>query len=224
MREYLLTLLDTNQALTWEEMLLHILMAAILAGIIYLSYFLTHTGSIYSRKFNVSLVMLTLLTTTVMAVIGNNVAMSLGMVGALSIVRFRTAIKDSRDSTYIFWAIVAGICCGAGDYFVGALGSAAVFFALLVLGRVKNDERLVLIVRGAREKEQSIESFVFLRFGNKASLRVKNTTESSVELIYELSRRQYDKAVRSTKGLMEKFYEIGQIDYINVVAQSDELI
>ena len=77
---------------------------------------------------------------------------------------------------------------------------------------------------GAREKEQSIESFVFLRFGNKASLRVKNTTESSVELIYELSRRQYDKAARSTKGLMEKFYEIGQIDYVNVVAQSDELI
>ena len=65
--------------------------------------------------------LLTVITTTVMIVIGNNIALSLGMVGALSIVRFRTAIKDSRDTVYIFWAIVVGICCGAGDYVVAAV-------------------------------------------------------------------------------------------------------
>lgn len=69
---------------------------------IFLSYAISHRGTIYSRKFNASLVILAVLTGTVMTVIGNNIALSLGMVGALSIVRFRTAIKDSRDTVYIF--------------------------------------------------------------------------------------------------------------------------
>ncbi len=64
--------------------------------------------------------MLAVLTGTVMIVIGNNIALSLGMVGALSIVRFRTAIKDSRDTMYLFWAIIVGICCGVGSFFVAA--------------------------------------------------------------------------------------------------------
>ena len=67
-----------------------------------------------------------------MTVIGNNIALSLGMVGALSIVRFRTAIKDSRDTTYIFWTIIVGICCGVGDYVVACVGSGVVFLVLLV--------------------------------------------------------------------------------------------
>lgn len=73
------------------------------------------------------------LTGTVMTVIGNNIALSLGMVGALSIVRFRTAIKDSRDTVYIFWSIIVGICCGVGDYLVAAVGSAVVFLITMVL-------------------------------------------------------------------------------------------
>lgn len=95
--------------------MLRMAVAAVIACFIFLSYRLSHSGSIYSMKFNVSLAVLTLITTTVMIVIGNNIALSLGMVGALSIVRFRTAIKDSRDTIYIFWAIVVGICCGAGS-------------------------------------------------------------------------------------------------------------
>ena len=62
-----------------------------------------------------------------MNVIGNNIALSLGMVGALSIVRFRTAIKDPRDTAYIFWGIAVGICCGVSDYLVAGLGSALIF-------------------------------------------------------------------------------------------------
>ena len=72
--------------------------AVVIASFIFLSYRLSHDGSIYSNKFNVSLVVLTLITTTVMIVIGNHIALSLGMVGALSIVRFRTAVKDTRDT------------------------------------------------------------------------------------------------------------------------------
>ena len=109
MSSYLADLIRQVEVLNVEEIAGQILVAAALGFVIYLSYFLAHAGTVYSRKFNVSLVTLTVLTTVVMTAIGNNVALSLGMVGALSIVRFRTAIKDSRDTVYIFWAIVAGL-------------------------------------------------------------------------------------------------------------------
>lgn len=138
---------EETGSLNTEQIILNILVAVILGGVIYLSYYFTHAGGVYSKKFNVSLITLTVLTATVMTVIGNNIALSLGMVGALSIVRFRTAIKDSRDTTYIFWTIIVGICCGVGDYVVACVGSGVVFLVLLVLGRVKNDNRILLIIR-----------------------------------------------------------------------------
>ena len=115
MKDKLFELFETNGELHFEAVALNISMAAVLGFLIFVSYYITHRGTIYSKKFNASLVVLTVLTGTVMTVIGNNVALSLGMVGALSIVRFRTAIKDSRDTVYIFWTIIVGICCGVGE-------------------------------------------------------------------------------------------------------------
>ena len=116
MREYLHQLLETTGGdLSAAVIAARLGVSVVIAAFLFLSYRLSHSGSVYSAKFNVSLAALTVITTTVMIVIGNNIALSLGMVGALSIVRFRTAIKDSRDTIYIFWAIVVGICCGAGD-------------------------------------------------------------------------------------------------------------
>ena len=107
MREYLFQLLETSGGeLTTHTIALRLAVSAVIAGFLFLSYRISHSGSIYSTKFNVSLAALTLITTMVMIVIGNNIALSLGMVGALSIVRFRTAIKDSRDTIYIFWAVL----------------------------------------------------------------------------------------------------------------------
>ena len=102
MRQILLELLENTGQLEPQAIVLRMLIGTVIAFFIYLSCQLSHEGSIYSKKFNVSLVALITITTAVMIVIGNNIALSLGMVGALSIVRFRTAIKDSRDTIYIF--------------------------------------------------------------------------------------------------------------------------
>ena len=110
MREKIYSLFTNPSDMTWQQILMNISAAAVLGMFIFVSYLISHRGTIYSKKFNASLVILTVLTGTVMTVIGNNIALSLGMVGALSIVRFRTAIKDSRDTVYIFWAIIIGIC------------------------------------------------------------------------------------------------------------------
>ena len=226
MREYIYELFESTGELTVETIVLRMAAASILACFIYLSYRISHDGSIYSRKFNVSLVALTMITTTVMIVIGNNIALSLGMVGALSIVRFRTAIKDSRDTIYIFWAIVVGICCGTGDYLVAAAGSAVVFLVLLLFGRIRSDNRALLILRAARINESKVESLIFQYYDRKAILRAKNTTEESTEYIYELNGKYLRKPLSEMaagKSITDAVYEIGGIEYFNLVMQNDEI-
>ena len=227
MRENLFQLLESSGGeLSTETILLRLVMSAIIAAFLFLSYRISHSGSIYSAKFNVSLVALTVITTTVMIVIGNNIALSLGMVGALSIVRFRTAIKDSRDTVYIFWAIVVGICCGSGDYLVAAAGSAVVFLLLLVFGRLRTDNRALLILRTARVNESKVESLIFQYYNRKAVLRAKNTTDESVEYIYELNGKYLRKPAdekAAGKSITDAIYEIGGIEYFNIVMQNDEI-
>lgn len=226
MREYLYELLESGGDLSAETVIIRLLVATVIAAFIFLSYRLSHSGSIYSSKFNISLMVLTVVTTTVMIVIGNNIALSLGMVGALSIVRFRTAIKDSRDTIYIFWAIVVGICCGAGDYLVAAAGSVFVFLVLLIFGRIRNDNRVLLILRTARNNETKVEALIFQYYNRKAILRSKNTTESSVEFIYELNGKYLNRDGRTgapARSITDSVYEIGDIEYFNIVVQNDEI-
>lgn len=223
MKDLLINILEQSGTLSTQSIILHIISAALISIAIYISYWFTHVGTAYSKKFNVSLVTLTILTATVMTVIGNNVALSLGMVGALSIVRFRTAVKDSRDATYIFWAIIVGICCGVGDYLVAGVGTAVVFGVLLLMGRVKNENRILLIIRGARSKEIEIEGIIFDYFNKKALLKVKNTTEQSVEFIFEMSRSAYNISYKRKQGITQKLYDLGNVEYVNIITQNDEI-
>jgi uncharacterized membrane protein YhiD involved in acid resistance len=223
MKDVLRLILEQGTALSVEEIILHIISSGLIGIAIYISYWYTHIGTAYSKKFNVSLITLTVLTGTVMTVIGNNIALSLGMVGALSIVRFRTAIKDSRDTTYIFWAIIVGICCGVGDYLVASVGTIVVFIILLILGRVRNENRILLIIKAARNNETAIEKVVFDYFHNKALLRVKNTSPESIEFIYELSRRTYEITYKKEKSITQLLYELDHVDYVNIVTQNDEI-
>ena len=222
MKDKLFELFETSGELQIGTVALHISMAAVLGFLIFVSYYITHRGTIYSKKFNASLVVLTVLTGTVMTVIGNNIALSLGMVGALSIVRFRTAIKDSRDTVYIFWTVIVGICCGVGDYMVALIGSAITFIVLLILGAIKNDNRMLIIVRGARNKQSIVTGYIFNIFKNKAILRVKNTTEDTMELIYEVSSSLLKKAEKDI-SITDGIYDLGGIEYVNIVMQNDEI-
>ena len=223
MTDVLRSMMDQGTTLSVESIVIQIVSAVIISFAIYISYWYTHIGTAYSKKFNVSLITLTILTATVMTVIGNNIALSLGMVGALSIVRFRTAIKDSRDTTYIFWAIIVGICCGVGDYLVASIGTCAVFIVLLFLGRVRNENRILLIIKASRSKENEIEGIIFDYFNKKALLRVKNTTKDNVELIFELSRSTYNITYKKDQNITQNLYDIGGVQYVNIVTQNDEI-
>ena len=220
MKETIYDLLSQQGDMAWQQITMHILVSAVIGLFIFISYVISHKGTIYSKKFGVTLIVLTVMTGTVMTVIGNNIALSLGMVGALSIVRFRTAIKDSRDTVYIFWTIIVGICCGVGDYLVAAVGSSAIF---LIMGAIRSDNRMLLSIRAKRSRCENIESQVFRYFGSGAVLRVKNTTEENAEYIYELSRKILEKVQKQHPALTDDFYNLGQIESVNIVAQSDEI-
>ncbi len=234
MRQYLYDMINSSGTLSTQDILIRVGMSILFGLLIFISYRLTHEGSIYSAKFNITLLTLTVLTTTVMTVIGNNVALSLGMVGALSIVRFRTSIKDSRDTTYIFWTIIIGICCGVGDFMVASIGSAGVFLVLLVFGRVKNENRMLLVVRGSYEREADIRRTIFEYFTKPPVMKAENTSGESVELIYELDRRAMDASSkretaraaaesREQASIIRKLRDLGGIEYVNIVVQSDEI-
>ena len=224
MRSQIFNLIKDQPTLSWEQIAANILVSGILGFLIFISYMISHRGTIYSKKFNVSLVVLTVLTSMVMTVIGNNVALSLGMVGALSIVRFRTAIKDSRDTVYIFWTIIVGICCGVGDFIVAGIGSAFVFILFLILGAIKNNNRMLVIIRGNRTKEAQIQAIMYKFFGAKAVLRVKNSTTESIEFIYEITAKMLTLAERNNNiGICDEIYKIGNIEYVNTVMQNDEI-
>lgn len=224
MRSQIFNLIKDQSTLSWEQIAANILVSGILGFLIFISYMISHRGTIYSKKFNVSLVVLTVLTSMVMTVIGNNVALSLGMVGALSIVRFRTAIKDSRDTVYIFWTIIVGICCGVGDFIVAGIGSAFVFILFLILGAIKNNNRMLVIIRGSRTKEAQIQAVMYKFFGAKAVLRVKNSTTESIEFIYEMTAKMLTLAERKNNiGICDEIYKIGNIEYVNTVMQNDEV-
>lgn len=223
MKEQLMNYLVTNTgALTLEDILLNFLVAAILGCVIYLSYRISHSGAAYSARFNVTLVMLTLITALVMNVIGNNIALSLGMVGALSIVRFRTAIKDPRDTAYIFWCIAVGICCGVSEYMIAGLGSAVIFGLMLLFGFVKSNERYLLVLRGERKCAEEVERLMEDKFRGNAKLRVQNMNEESGEWIYEVSEHQL---IRAKKGddLVEYLMTGAALKAVNIVCQNDEI-
>lgn len=209
-----------------QTMLANYAAAALIAALIYIAYRTTHSGPVYSARFNVSLVMLTLITTIIMGVIGNNIALSLGMVGALSIVRFRTAIKDPRDTAYIFWTIAVGICCGVSDYLIAAVGSAFVFFFLILFGFVHNNERILIILRGDSSADAEIAKQMNNFFVGKARMRVHNCTltgDAGTEYIYEVSNKLLQAAEKKNGALNAVMSHIEGLHMISCVQQDDEM-
>ena len=162
MKEYIMNYMAQQKTIEPVQLIFNMTVALVLGMVIFITYRLTYSGAAYSKKFNASLMMMTLVTTVVMTVISNNIALSLGMVGALSIIRFRTAIKDPRDTTFIFWCIAVGICCGISFYTVAAIGSLYIFAVMLILGRVHTVEKRLLLIRAERAVEKNIESVVYL--------------------------------------------------------------
>lgn len=202
MRQQILNLFTQPRDMSWEEILFNIVLAAVLGFFIFLSYAISHRGTIYSRKFNASLVILAVLTGTVMTVIGNNIALSLGMVGALSIVRFRTAIKEPMDLMFLFWSISVGIICGAGLAQVAVILSVVMTLGILILDRLPVARAPMIFVVNADnfDAEDAVVETV-RKYAKHYRIKSRNLAENSLDLVLELRTDEGGKLVREVMGL-----------------------
>lgn len=224
-QELFSNLLTTTGALSIEDVIINFAAACVISVLMFISYKLSHSGAVYSRKFNISLVMLVLITTLIMNVIGNNIALSLGMVGALSIVRFRTAIKDPRDTAYIFWAIAVGVCCGVSDYLIAGIGSMVIFVFLILFGFVKDNERIMVVVKMDAAAAEHLENSMNSLFAGDAVLRMSNVSleDSDAEAIYEVSEQQLKKAEKKNGSCVKVLSAVEGVRSISMVRQDDEI-
>ena len=103
------------------------------------------------------------------------------------------------------------------------MGTAMVFVVLLVMGRVRNENRILLIIRGTKEKSAEMERTVFSYFDKRALLRVRNTTADHVELIYEMPRKVWQINYQKDIDISDALYALGGTEYVNTVTQSDEI-
>ncbi|MFN8398893.1 MAG: DUF4956 domain-containing protein [Anaerolineales bacterium] len=161
--------------------------------IIYYVYQKSFRGVVYNQSFSVSLAILTILTTMITLAISTNIALSLGMVGALSIVRYRTAIKDPADIVFLFWAIGTGIAVGAKSHYLALVASVVVILMLYTIGRkATNREIYILIVHYVGDDIVG-ELRQILR-GKKFQTKSKTVRKDSVELALEIEVKNNNTA------------------------------
>lgn len=221
MRDTLYKLLEgVSTDVTMIQIIERLSIALVLGLVLYITYMLSFSSVTYNSKFNTSLIMIAMVTTAVMMVIGSSVALSLGMVGALSIVRFRTAIKDPRDAAYIFWSIAIGLCAGTGNFVLGMGTTLGISLVLLIagLGLRLNKDHYIVIIRGDRAEEDHIMSELNKTFKMYA-LKSKHTTENSIELVYQVKMKNGDDL-----GLVANLYKLSGMKSVNILAQSGESV
>lgn len=168
------------------------LSVAFLIGLfIFILYKRVFSGVLYSKSFNVSLIGMVMVTAVVIIAVNSNLVLSLGMVGALSIVRFRTPIKDPTDLVFLFWAAAAGIVTGAGFYSLAAIGSAIIGLVLFLFIKSTSTESpyLLLVNCDSDESEQLVHTQM-KQLVKRYNVKQKNITPQNIEMTLEVRLRE----------------------------------
>ena len=196
--------IDSVNAVSVVDMSLALALAFADGLFIFFIYKKTFSGVMYSASFGVTLIALSLITTILIMTVASNVVLSLGMVGALSIVRFRTAVKDPMDIVFLFWSIAAGIVLAAGLLLLAVAGSIFIGIVLLIFSEKKTFDRPYILVIHCVDSDSEERSLKLVEeMAGKVSLKSKTVTPGSIELNYEVRLRD------------------GNTDFVNRLAEMD---
>ena len=185
--------LENADAISVLDMAMTMVLAFLVGLFIFFIYKRTYSGVMYSASFGVTLIALTLITALLIMAVTSNIILSLGMVGALSIVRFRTAIKDPVDIAFLFWSIAAGIVLAAGFLPLAVFGSLFIGLILLIFSSQRGEGRpyILIVTCSCREAEEQVKEIV--KNSVKAcSLKSKTVTSGRIELNYEVRLKDED--------------------------------
>ena len=174
-----------------------LILAFVFAIVVYYVYQLTCDKTIYSKKFNVTMSLMTIVTAAVVLSMQANVVVSLGMVGALSIVRFRTAIKEPKDLLFLFWSISNGIILGAGIYAIAFILVVVMGISLLIFEILPTKTRNMLLVVNLKDidKEDEVENEL-IKIKAKYNVKSRNVFKDKVDIIYEISTKDEKELVK----------------------------
>lgn len=177
------------------------LLAFAIGLFIFFVYKKTFAGVMYSASFGVSLIAMTLITNLIILAVTSNLILSLGMVGALSIVRFRTAIKEPLDIAFLFWSISAGIVIGAGLIPLGIIGSVFIGIILLIFVNRKSSDTPYIIILNLEDDKAETDSMAKIKAMTKKSLiKAKTVSQNGIELTVEV--RLQDMSAKLLKELL----------------------
>lgn len=218
-KELLKYLIENNVGISVTQILISMCITVLLSMFIYWVYKKTYSGVMYSKNFNITIMLISTVTSMVMMIIGSNLALSLGMVGALSIIRFRSAIKDPKDIGFLFWGIAIGLSTGTGIYIIGIIGSIFIAFLLFIFDRgIYNDNCYLLIVKGNDINFDKIESII-KEHTSKFNLKMKNSTDIFTEATYEIKlKRNEDNEILRELKTIENIININIVSYNGEIA------
>jgi len=190
-------------SLTGSQVLLNMLVAFICGAVIFVIYRYFNKSVVYSVRFNMLIVMVCVITSLIIITIGTNLVLTLGMVGALSIVRFRAAVKDPLDVGFLFWGVAAGLTAGAQLYSVALIGTGFIAVVYIILTLVRLEKRIYLVVvRYAPESESLVAD---LLKGVNGDVKNKTLSQNYTEATAEVRVRQGDTSfvdeMKKTEGV-----------------------
>lgn len=197
--------------ITLVTILLCMVCTVAIALYIYMVYKYVNKKSFYNKNFNLSLMVIAIITAAIILTIQSNIVVSLGMVGALSIVRFRTAIKDPLDLVFMFWAISVGIICGAGFSLIAVIASIIITIFIVYFSMPSREEKLlVLVVNGSsyRDEEKILE--IVEKNCDYFKVRARNVSKQSLNLAVEVR-------VKETGILLSEIVEMENVTNASLV-------
>lgn len=188
------------------------LLAAYICGmIIYFVYKHFYKGVLYSHNFNILLVLVSMITAFIVLTISSNVVLSLGMVGALSIVRFRTAVKDPLDVGFLFFAISIGITCGAYLYLMSFVSTILISLIYILMVKVKTDSHVYLLI--VKYEQNAADNVVNTLSDMKYALKNKTIYGDNIELTVEMKLKSDDTKFVTTISQLEGVHSAALINY-----------
>lgn len=191
-----------------------IIIAFLVGLLIFFTYKKFYKGVVYSYSFNTSLILLVLITAMIIMTISSNIVLSLGMVGALSIVRFRTAIKDPMDLVFLFWSIAAGIGVGAGIYDISIICSLLIALTIIMLNKFKDNGRIYLLIIHYNEEGSDGVKKIISRLNY--ILRNKTVRNGKTELTLEM------KIKKGNTAFVDDLSSISGVDNVVLVSYNGD--
>ena len=206
--------LENADAISVLDMALTMILAFAVGLFIFLIYKKTYSGVTYSASFGLTLIALTLITALLILAVTSNIILSLGMVGALSIVRFRTAIKDPVDIAFLFWSIAAGIVLAAGFLPLAVFGSLFIGLILLLFSSRRDEGRPYILVVSCEDGQAEYKVKQIVRAQTDAfSLKSKTVKPGRIELNYEVRLRGGDESFINEIAAVESVSDAVLVSY-----------